>query len=89
MSVDSARVGGSQFTLEARRIGKFKLMLTANMKGDAARADIVVREIEVVPNGCYAAGRCIRTAGSRSFHGQRFENQQAACIQSTKNLVVK
>ena len=51
VSVDSARVGGSQFTLEARRIGKFKLMLTANMKGDAARADVVVREIEVVPNG--------------------------------------
>jgi hypothetical protein len=51
VSVDSARVGGSQFTLEARHIGKFKLMLTANMKGDAARADVVVREIEVVPNG--------------------------------------
>lgn len=51
VSVDSARVGASQFTLEARRIGKFKLMLTANMKGDATRADVVVREIEVVPNG--------------------------------------
>ncbi|HJZ97947.1 MAG TPA: alpha-2-macroglobulin family protein, partial [Candidatus Solibacter sp.] len=51
VSVDSARVGGSQFTLEAKRIGKFKLTLTANMKGDAERADVVVREIEVVPNG--------------------------------------
>ena len=51
VSVDSARVGGSQFTLQANRIGNFKLMLTANMKGDSARADVVVREIEVVPNG--------------------------------------
>ena len=32
-------------------IGKFKLTLTARMKGAANRADIVVREIEVVPNG--------------------------------------
>ncbi len=51
VSVDSARVGGSQFTLEARRIGKFKLTLSARMNGEANRADIVVREIEVVPNG--------------------------------------
>ncbi len=51
VSVDSARVGGSQFTLEARRIGKFKLTLSARMKGGAERADIVVREIEVIPNG--------------------------------------
>src|SRR5271156_4690627 len=50
LSVDSNRVGGSQFTLEAKRIGKFKLTLSAGMKG-TARADIVVREIEVVPNG--------------------------------------
>ena len=51
VAVDSARVGGSQFTLEARRIGKFKLTLLARMKGGAERADIVVREIEVIPNG--------------------------------------
>src|SRR2546425_4703761 len=51
VTVDSARVGGSQFTLEARRIGKFKLTLSARMKGGANRADIVVREIEVIPNG--------------------------------------
>ncbi|HVR25210.1 MAG TPA: MG2 domain-containing protein [Candidatus Polarisedimenticolia bacterium] len=51
VAVDSARVGGSQFTLEAKRIGKFKLTLTARMKGGADRADIVVREIEVIPNG--------------------------------------
>jgi len=51
VSVDSARVGGSQFTLETRRIGKFKLTLSARMKGGAERADIVVREIEVIPNG--------------------------------------
>ncbi|HEY6350145.1 MAG TPA: MG2 domain-containing protein [Candidatus Angelobacter sp.] len=51
VSVDSQRVGGSQFTLEARRIGKYKLTLSAHMNGEASRADVVVREIEVVPNG--------------------------------------
>lgn len=51
VSVDSERVGGSQFTIEARRIGKFKLTLSASMNGSANRADIVVREIEVIPNG--------------------------------------
>jgi uncharacterized protein YfaS (alpha-2-macroglobulin family) len=50
VAVESGKVGGSQFTLEAKRIGKFKLTLTARMAG-ANRADIVVREIEVVPNG--------------------------------------
>jgi hypothetical protein len=50
VAVDSSRVGGSQFTLEARRIGKFKLTLNARMNA-GARADIVVREIEVIPNG--------------------------------------
>jgi uncharacterized protein YfaS (alpha-2-macroglobulin family) len=56
VAVDSARVGSSQFTLEARRIGKFKLTLAARMQGASnragnSRADIVVREIEVIPNG--------------------------------------
>jgi alpha-2-macroglobulin-like protein len=51
VAVESSRVGGSQFTLEARRIGKFKLTLSARMNGEASRADIVVREIEVIPNG--------------------------------------
>ena len=51
VAVDSQRVGASQFTLEAKRIGKYKLTLSARMNGAASRADIVVREIEVVPNG--------------------------------------
>jgi hypothetical protein len=51
VAVEPSRVGGSQFTLEARRIGKYKLTLAALMKGGAERADIVVREIEVIPNG--------------------------------------
>jgi uncharacterized protein YfaS (alpha-2-macroglobulin family) len=51
LAVDSGRVGGSQFTIEAKRIGKFKLTLSARMDGSAKRADIVIREIEVVPNG--------------------------------------
>lgn len=51
VSVDAGRVGASQFTIAAKRIGKFKLTLRAEMIGGAKRADIVVREIEVVPNG--------------------------------------
>ena len=51
VTVDSARVGNSQFTLDANRIGKFKLTLSAHMRGHSDRADIVVREIEVIPNG--------------------------------------
>lgn len=51
--VDSGRVGGTQFTVVAKRIGKFKLTLTARMEGAGgeARQDVLVREIEVVPNG--------------------------------------
>ncbi len=51
VTVDASRVGSSQFTLEAKHIGRFKLTLSARMKGAADRADIVVREIEVIPNG--------------------------------------
>ena len=51
VAVESSHVGGSQFTLQAQRIGKFKLTLTAQMNGKSNRADIVVREIEVIPNG--------------------------------------
>ena len=51
VAVESERVGSSQFTITAKRIGKFKLTLRAEMEGGARRADIVVREIEVVPNG--------------------------------------
>jgi uncharacterized protein YfaS (alpha-2-macroglobulin family) len=49
--VDAGRVGGADFTLEAKRIGKFKLTLSARLAGPTSRADIVVRDIEVVPNG--------------------------------------
>lgn len=51
VTLNSARVGGSQFTLQANRIGKYKLTFLARMKDDPAHADIVVREIEVIPNG--------------------------------------
>ena len=51
VGVDAQHVGGSRFTLEAKRIGKFKLTLTGQMTGNTKRADVVVREIEVVPNG--------------------------------------
>jgi uncharacterized protein YfaS (alpha-2-macroglobulin family) len=52
--VESGRIGGARFTLNANRIGKFKLTLSARMEdaqGADAREDIVVREIEVIPNG--------------------------------------
>lgn len=56
VSVASGQVGSSQFTIQANKIGKFKLTLSAKMKGNLDRRnfdrrDIVVREIEVVPNG--------------------------------------
>jgi hypothetical protein len=51
LAVEPDRVGGSHFTLEAKRIGKFKLTLSAHVVGDTDRADIIVREIEVIPNG--------------------------------------
>ncbi|HWW23087.1 MAG TPA: MG2 domain-containing protein [Edaphobacter sp.] len=52
--VEAGRVGSSSFTLSTKRIGKFKLTLSARMNGDSSRderQDIVVREIEVIPNG--------------------------------------
>jgi A-macroglobulin TED domain/Alpha-2-macroglobulin family/Carboxypeptidase regulatory-like domain/A-macroglobulin receptor binding domain/MG2 domain/Alpha-2-macroglobulin bait region domain len=48
VSVESGHVGSSQFTLNTKRIGKFKLTLSAQM---GTNRDIVVREIEVIPNG--------------------------------------
>lgn len=51
VEVDAGKVGSVDFTIEAKRIGKFKLKVMARMEGSAKRRDIVVREIEVVPNG--------------------------------------
>jgi uncharacterized protein YfaS (alpha-2-macroglobulin family) len=51
IAVDSGRVGAAHFTLEAKRIGKFSLTLSSHIAGAPNHADIVVREIEVVPNG--------------------------------------
>lgn len=51
VALNSASVEGSQFTFRANRIGKYKLKLSAHMKNDPTRADIVVREVEVIPNG--------------------------------------
>src|SRR5262249_56018726 len=51
VGVDCAAVGGLQFTLQANRIGKYKLTLAARMRGGADREDIVVGEIEGSPNG--------------------------------------
>jgi hypothetical protein len=45
VAVESGRVGAAQFTIEAKRIGKFKLTLAARMPAPGNHADIVVREI--------------------------------------------
>jgi hypothetical protein len=49
ITVNSGLVASAQFTIEAKRIGKFKLTISAKMTGE--KQDIVVREIEVIPNG--------------------------------------
>ncbi len=51
VAAEVGRIGSSQFTITATRIGKFKLTLSAHMEGSDSRDDIVVREIEVIPNG--------------------------------------
>ena len=51
VSVGAGQVGAAQFTIEAKKIGRFKLTLTGRMHGGSQRQDTVVREIEVVPNG--------------------------------------
>jgi uncharacterized protein YfaS (alpha-2-macroglobulin family) len=49
--VAAGQVGAAQFTIEAKRIGKFKLTLTGRFEGDLKHEDTVEREIEIVPNG--------------------------------------
>lgn len=49
--VEAGKVGGLQFTLQVKRLGKFKLTLAAHLQGSANKRDTVVRDIEVVPNG--------------------------------------
>lgn len=51
VSVAAGQVAASHFTIEAKKIGKFKLTLTGRMHGGSQREDTVVREIEIVPNG--------------------------------------
>jgi uncharacterized protein YfaS (alpha-2-macroglobulin family) len=51
VSVGAGQVGAAQFTIAAKKIGKFTLRLTGRMSGGSEREDTVVREIEVVPNG--------------------------------------
>jgi hypothetical protein len=51
VGVESGEVAAAQFTIEAKRIGKFRLTVTGRMDGGSEREDTIVREIEVVPNG--------------------------------------
>ncbi|SNT42236.1 Alpha-2-macroglobulin family N-terminal region [Granulicella rosea] len=76
VAVDAGKVGGSEFTLQVKRLGKFKLTLVAHMHGASNRQDTVVREIEVVPNGQQQEivfnGRLDSGAGSAAQHVVRF-----------------
>ena len=47
----AGQVGAAQFTIAAKKIGKFKLTLSGRMNSGLEREDTVVREIEIVPNG--------------------------------------
>ena len=49
--VEAGKVGSSQFNIDAKRIGRFKLTLSAQLKGSGERKDVVVREVQVIPNG--------------------------------------
>jgi uncharacterized protein YfaS (alpha-2-macroglobulin family) len=51
VSVAAGQIGAAQFTIEAKKIGKFKLTLTGRMRSGSEREDTLVREIEVLPNG--------------------------------------
>jgi len=51
VSVGAGQVGGAQFTIATKKIGRFKLTLTGRMHGGSERQDTVQREIDVVPNG--------------------------------------
>jgi hypothetical protein len=51
VSVAAGQIGAAQFTIEAKKIGKFKLTLTGRMRSGSQREDTLVREIEVLPNG--------------------------------------
>jgi hypothetical protein len=86
VTVDSDRVGESHFTLEAKRIGKFKLTLAARMNGEAKRADIVVREIEVIPNG---RQQNIVFNGRLENAGEHELNFPAASIPDASKILVR
>jgi uncharacterized protein YfaS (alpha-2-macroglobulin family) len=73
---ESNHVGGSEFTIRANSIGKFKLTLSAKLAG-GNRADIVVREIEVVPDG---------REMTQVFNG-RLEHSADAAIEFPPNAV--
>jgi len=51
VAVGAGQVGAAQFTIAAKKIGKFKLTLSGRMNSGLEREDTVVREIEIVPNG--------------------------------------
>ncbi len=86
VSVESGRVGATQFSISAKRIGKFRLTLKAEMTGGAKRADIVVREIEVVPNG---REQSLVFNGRLDSAAQRHVDFPAAAIPGANTLFVR
>jgi hypothetical protein len=51
VAVGAGQVGAAHFTINAKKIGKFKLTLTGRLRGVSQPGDTVVREVEVVPDG--------------------------------------
>jgi uncharacterized protein YfaS (alpha-2-macroglobulin family) len=90
VAVDSGQVGAAQFTLQANRLGKFKLTLAARMTGQATREDVVVREIEVVPNGreqdAVVNGRLDAPDSTAAEHNVQFP---AEAIPDATKLIVR
>lgn len=86
VSVASNHVGGSTFTIQANKIGKFKLTLSAKMEGNSARRDIVVREIEVVPNG---REQTVVSNGRLEQEVTERVNFPASAIQDSSKLFVR
>ena len=51
VAVESGRVGAAQFTMEAKRIGKFKLTLAARMNGTRTAPTSWCAKSKSIPNG--------------------------------------
>ena len=85
VSIGAGQVGAAQFTIAAKKIGKFTLTLRGRMSGGSAREDTVVREIEVVPNG--EAKEIVSSGRLDSAVSQTVRFPEASIPDSTKLFV--